>query len=140
MWFFYALLSAITAALVAVFGKFGLQTIDPTLATTLRSLIMAFLLVCVSLVFKKFEGFSFSVLSHRDWLLIVLSGIAGASSWLFYFIALKLGLASHVAAVDRLSIVFVVLLSTLFLGEVLGWKSVLGSFLVVIGVFLISAK
>lgn len=140
MWLIYAFLSAITAALVAIFAKFGLKGIDPTLATTVRSLIMAGFLILVSLLLKKFQGFSFNSFSSRDWLLIFLAGVSGALSWLFYFFALKYGLASKVVAVDRLSIVFVVVLAVLFLGEALGWKTVLGAALMVAGAILITLK
>src|SRR3990167_9191568 len=110
MWLFFAFLSAITAALVAIFAKLGLKGVDSTLATTIRSLIMAGFLILISLFLKKFQGFSFSSFSSRDWFLIILAGVSGALSWLFYFAALKYGLASRVAAIDRLSIIFVVLL------------------------------
>lgn len=138
MWIIYALLSSVTAALVAIVGKIGLKGIDPTLATTVRGVIMAGLLVIASASLKKFDGFSLQSFSSRDWLLIVLSGLAGALSWLFYFLALKLGAASRVAAIDRTSIVFVVVLAALFLGESLGWKSILGALLMVAGALLIS--
>ncbi len=140
MWFSYALLSALAAALVAIFGKLGLKTIDSTLATTVRAIFMAGLLVIVAAVLGKFQGFSLSSFSNRDWTLIALSGVAGATSWFFYFLALKMGLASNVAAIDRLSIVFVVLLAALFVGETLTWKSLMGSLLVVGGVLLITMK
>lgn len=140
MWIFYAFLSAAAAAAVAIFGKLGLKDIDPTLATTIRSIIMALFLVAVSLTLGKFNGFSFSSLESRDWVLITLAGIAGAISWLFYFFALKTGVASGVVAIDRLSIVFVVFLAALFLGESLGLKSIAGALLIVIGALLITFK
>lgn len=140
MWLLYALFSALTAALVAIFGKLGLQTLDATLATTIRSIIMAVFLVLVSLSLKKFQGFSLGSLASRDWGLIAAAGIAGALSWLFYFAALKYGFASRVAAVDRLSIVFVIILAALFLGEPLGWKSLLGAMLMAVGAVLITLR
>lgn len=140
MWFFYALLSAVTAALVAIFGKLGLKGVDSTIATTVRAVIMAAFLVVVSVAFGKFQGFSWRTFTQRDWLLIALSGVAGATSWLFYFLALKTGLASAVAAIDRLSIVFIILLAAIFLGEGLSWKTLLGSLLVVSGVLFITWK
>ena len=140
MWLAYAFLSAITAAGVAIFAKLGLKGVDSTLATTIRSLIMAGFLILISLFLKKFQGFSFSSFSSRDWFLIILAGVSGALSWLFYFAALKYGLASRVVAIDRLSVVFVVLLAALFLGEALGWKTVLGALLMVAGAILIGLK
>jgi len=140
MWLLYAFLSAITAALVAVFGKIGLKNVDPTLATTVRSIIMAGFLVITSFFLRKFQGFSLDSFSSRDWLWIILSAVAGALSWLFYFVALKTGLASKVVVIDRLSLVFVLVLAAVFLGESLGWKSVLGGTLMVAGAILISLK
>lgn len=140
MWVVYAVFSAVTAALVAIFGKLGLKGVDSTLATTVRALIMGAFLLVVSALLGKFQGFSLRTFSQRDWILIALSGVAGATSWLFYFLALKAGLASAVAAIDRLSIVFVVLLAALFLGESLTWKAALGALLVVSGVLLITWK
>ncbi len=138
MWAIYALLSSITAALVAIFGKIGLKDVDTTLATTIRSIIMAGVLVLTSLALRKFDGFSLQSFGGRDWLMIALSGIAGALSWLFYFFALKIGGASRVAAIDRTSIVFVVIFAALFLGETFGWKSALGALLMTFGAMLIS--
>lgn len=140
MWLFYAFLSSITAALVAIFAKLGLKEIDSVLATTIRSVIMAGFLILTSLFLKKFEGFSLNSLAGRDWILIVLAGVAGALSWLFYFIALKYGFASKVVAIDRLSIIFVVVLAAIFLGESFGWKTALGALLMVAGAILISLK
>lgn len=138
MWVVYALLSAFMAALVAIFAKIGIQNVDSTLATTLRSMIMSTLLVAVSLSLKKFEGFSFSSLESREWLFIVLAGVAGALSWVFYFYALKIGLTSHVVVIDRLSVVFALLLAVIVLGEPLGWKAAIGALLMVGGAVIIA--
>lgn len=140
MIYVYALLSAFTAALVAIFGKLGLKNIDPTLATTVRSIIMAVFLIIVALGLRKFDGFSFASFTGREWILISLAGVAGALSWLFYFLALRGGSASSIVAIDRLSIVFVVFLAVIFLGEALTWKTMLGSALVVIGALFIVLK
>ncbi|MCR4330660.1 MAG: EamA family transporter [Patescibacteria group bacterium] len=138
MWLFYALLSAFTAALVAIFAKLGLKDLDSTLATTIRGIIMASFLVVVSLFLRKFDGFSLASLNQKEWLLITLAGISGALSWLFYFVALQKGAATGVVAIDKLSIVFVVLLATVFLSEGIGWKSFTGALLMVGGAILIA--
>ncbi|CAN5290008.1 EamA family transporter [soil metagenome] len=138
MWLPLAFGSAIFASLVAVFGKLGLKNIDSTLATTIRATIMAIFLIGLSLILKKFDGFNLHTLGGKDWTLIILSGIAGAISWLFYFAALKYGLASHVASIDRLSLVFIVVLSILFLGEGFDWKVVGGAILMVVGAVIIT--
>lgn len=140
MWQLYAFLAAISAALVAIFGKLGLKNIDSTLATTIRSVVMALFLLFVSISFGKWRGFTWTSIQNRDWWLIILAGIAGALSWLFYFYALKSGVATKVAAIDRLSIVFVVLLAGIFLSEGFGWKSIVGSLMMAAGAVLISLK
>tara|TARA_R110001583_G_scaffold27488_3_gene98231 strand:+ start:2006 stop:2479 length:474 start_codon:yes stop_codon:yes gene_type:complete len=141
MWILYALLAAFTAALVAIFAKLGLQNVDPTLATTLRALIMAMFLLMVSLLLGKFNGFAISTsLSAKEWALLSLAGIAGALSWLFYFFALKQGSASAVVAIDRLSLVFVIILAALFLQETITWRTLIGVLLMVVGALFISIK
>jgi len=133
MWLVYAFLSSITAALVAIFAKIGLKGVDSTLATAIRSIIMTVFLVLVAFFLKKFQGFNVNSFSNKDWLLIILAGIAGALSWLFYFFALKIGLATKVATIDRLSLVFVIILAVIFLGEKLSWKLAIGAVLMVAG-------
>jgi transporter family protein len=135
-WILFALGSAAGAALVAIFGKIGLSRVDTTLATTLRSIVMAVLLVGFSLVLGKFSALG--TVQRKDALYILLAGVAGAISWLCYFVALRLGPASGVAALDRLSVVFVLIIAVLVLGEHLTWKSGAGAVLVVLGAILIS--
>ncbi|MFH0804602.1 MAG: EamA family transporter [Patescibacteria group bacterium] len=137
-WIPYALLSAFFAALVAVFGKLGLSGIDSTLATTVRSVVMAGFLVCLSFVLGK--AHLLSSLNSKTLVAIILSGVAGALSWLFYFMALRVGPASGVAAVDRLSVVFVLILALLFLGEHLTWKTGVGISLVTVGAIFMVLK
>jgi transporter family protein len=139
-WLIFAFLSSITAALVAIFGKMGLRQVDSTLATTIRSIIMAIFLILVSFSLKKFQGFSLKSFSSSDWILIVLAGISGALSWLFYFFALKTGLATKVVVIDRLSLVFVIILAAIFLGEHLGWRAVIGALLMITGAIIITLK
>lgn len=140
MWMLYAFGSAVAASLVAIFGKIGLQGIDPTQATIVRGVVMAVILVLGGLVFGKFAGFNLAVFTGRAWLFILLSALAGAVSWLLYFVALQAGPASAVAVIDKLSVVFVILLAGLFLGESLTIKSVLGIILTVAGSLLIIFK
>ena len=137
-WIIYALLSAIFAALVAILGKIGLQNIDSTLATTVRAIVMALFLFFVSLSLGKFD--LLHTLKSKVLIFIILSGIAGALSWLFYFFALKTGLTSAVVAIDRLSVVFVVILSILFLGEHFNLYTAIGAVLMTIGAILMVIK
>jgi transporter family protein len=136
-WIIFALLSALFAALVAIFGKMGLQHVDPTLATTVRAAIMALFLIVVSLLFGKVTISALASFSQRDWMWISLAGVAGALSWLCYFLALKYGDASAVAALDRLSVVFVIILAALLLGEAWTWGNVLGALLITLGALLV---
>ena len=134
MYVVYALLAAVSASFVAIFGKIGLSRVDTTLATTIRAIVMAALLVIASLILKKWD---FSKIDNKAYLFIFLAGLAGATSWFFYFLALKFGPATSVAALDRLSVVFVILFAALFLGESLTLKSIAGGALIVAGAVLL---
>lgn len=138
LWIFYAILSAIFAAAVAILAKLGLKNVDPTLATTIRSVVMAVFLLATTAILQKFS--LIKTVGSQALTFIIFSGIAGALSWLFYFLALKDGPASGVAALDRLSIVFVVILAALFLGESLTFKSGLGLVFLVLGALLLVFK
>lgn len=116
-WFIYALLSAVCAAFVSIFGKIGLANIDSTAATAVRAVIMAVFLVAVTCVQGNIETISTVLTSKKAFLFITLSGLAGAGSWLFYFLALKTGKVSQVAPIDKLSVVFAVVLAVILFGE-----------------------
>lgn len=138
LWIIYALLSAAFAALVAIFGKIGIQNIDSTLATTVRAMVMAGFLVIVALSLGKLP--LLNTIHSKTLLFIILSGVAGAMSWLFYFFALKTGPATGVAALDRLSVVFVLIFALLFLGQKFTWASALGAALITAGAILMTLK
>ena len=116
-WLVYALLSAGSAAMVSIFGKIGLNGIDSNAATAVRAIIMAVFLVGVVAVKGSLSSLSTVLADRKALLFIALSGIAGATSWLFYFMALKVGKVSQVAPIDKLSVVFAVLLAILLFGE-----------------------
>lgn len=137
-WILFAVLSAICAAFVSLFGKVGLKNIDSTLATTVRSIFMTGFLVITSFALGKWNGVG--SIDKKTLFFIALSGIAGATSWLFYFYSLKQGPAGGVAALDRLSIVFIVILAAFFLGESITWKTGLGSVLILLGAILFAIK
>jgi transporter family protein len=134
-WIVLGLLSAIFAALVAIFGKIGVSNLDSTLATTIRSIVMSLFLIIISFSIGSFQ--LIKTIDNKALLFIILAGISGALSWLFYFLALKLGPVSGVAALDKLSIVFVLILVFLFLGEKLTLYKFLGALLMTIGAILI---
>jgi bacterial/archaeal transporter family protein len=140
MWMLLAFGSAVAASLVAIFGKIGLKDIDPTLATMVRGVIMALVLVVAGLAFGKWNGFDPASWGTRAWVFIILAACAGAASWILYFMALKAGPASAVAVIDKMSVVIVIIAAALFLGETLTWKSILGVVLTVLGTLLIVFK
>ena len=107
-WLFYALLSAVSAAFVSIFGKVGLQGID---------IIVAVFLIGVVFVQGNFSHMAEVLQDKKGLLFVALSGIAGATSWLFYFLALKYGPVSKVAPIDKLSVVFAVILAVILFGE-----------------------
>ncbi len=135
-WVALGLLSALFAALVAVLARLGLQEVDATLATTARAILMALVLLVASAGTGRFS--LLGGVSPQAWVWIGLSGLAGAASWLCYFLAIQAGTASQVAALDRLSIVFVVVLAGLFLGEGLGPGRLLGAALITVGAILVA--
>lgn len=137
-WIGFALLSAIGAALVAVFGKIGIKHVDTTLATTVRAVIMAVFLVVVAALLGK--GKLLGTIDRHALVYIILSGVAGALSWIGYFMALRLGPTSAVAAIDRTSVVMVFILATVFLSEKFTWGHAAGALLVALGAILMSLK
>jgi transporter family protein len=138
LWLVYALLAAISAALVAIFGKIGLKGIDSNAATAIRGVIMALFLCGVVVAQQKTGLISEIMANYKALTFIVLSGIAGALSWIFYFLALKHGEVSKVAPVDKLSVVFAIVLAFLFLGEKLTLLKGIGAALLTTGVVLLA--
>ena len=138
LWLIFALLSAFTAGLVALFGKLGLQGLDTNTATAVRAVIMALFLVGVVIVQGKLANVEAILGNSKALLFIVLSGVAGAVSWIFYFLALKLGKVSQVAPIDRLSMVFAMVLAVLFLGEKINLRVGLGAALMVAGAVIVT--
>lgn len=116
-WLIYALLSALSAAFVSIFGKFGLSGLDSNVATFVRAVIMMIFLAGVVFVQGNFSQVQEIFADKKSLLFICLSGVAGALSWLFYFAALKFGKVSQVAPVDKLSVVFAVILALIIFDE-----------------------
>ncbi|KRC54920.1 transporter [Nocardioides sp. Root79] len=124
-WWFWALLSAVFAALTAVFAKVGVKDIDSDVATFVRTIVILLTLGLILLALGKLH--SPGEVGGRTWLFLVLSGLATGASWICYFRALKLGDASLVAPVDKLSVVLVAVFGVTLLGErlsVLQWLGV----------------
>ena len=137
-WLIFALLSAIFAALVAIFGKVGLQNVDTNTATAIRAIVMAVFLTTIILIEGKLHNFKTIFINNKAMFYIILSGIAGALSWLFYFVALKGAKVSQIVPIDRLSVVFALVIAFFFLGEKVTWQSWVGAGLVVLGGVLIA--
>ncbi|MDF2926732.1 MAG: EamA family transporter [Paenibacillaceae bacterium] len=140
VWLIYALLSALMAALVALFGKIGLANVDANTATALRAVIMAAFLVAVVLFEGKLSQLPAIFANKKAIAFIAFSGVAGALSWLFYFIALKHGSVSQVGPVDKLSVVIAVVLAFMFLGEKLSLLNTLGVVLIAAGAIMVAVK
>lgn len=134
LWLIYALLSAVAASFVAIFGKLGMKGIDSTLATTIRSVVMTLFLVALALLTGL--GQHVRTVHSRAMTMIILSGIAGATSWLFYFKALHVGQVSRVAPIDKLSMPLGILLAVMILGERPGGINWLGILMIAVGAYL----
>lgn len=135
IWALYALGSALFAGATAILAKVGVRDVDSNLATAIRTVVI--LLFAWAIVFAQGTYRNLPSLGTRTVLFLILSGLATGASWLCYFHALKLGPASRVAPIDKLSVVFVLLLSALFLHEPLTWKVVGGIALIVAGALLL---
>lgn len=138
-WIIYSFLAALAAAIVGVLSKIGIVGIDATVATTIRGLSIAVFMGGAALLLGKFQGVMES--SPKTILFIVLTGIFGGLSWLWGFMALKAGGdATAVNAIDRLSLVFLLILAVLFLGESFTWAKFSGVLLIVLGTLLVTLK
>lgn len=131
MWKLYALLSALFAALTAIFAKIGVKDIDSDLATAIRTTVILLITWGIAIV-GSHEGEIRSI-SCQTWLFLVLSGVATGLSWLFYFKALQMGDVSRVAPVDKLSVVITISLSFLLLKEQVSTRVVVGALLITAG-------
>ncbi len=131
MWQLYAILSAAFAALCAIFAKVGVKDIDSNLATSIRTTVVLLLTWCIVLFSGK--PVALRDISGNTWGFLILSGLCTGLSWLCYFKAIQLGPVSRVAPIDKLSVVFIIILSALFLHETLTWKVILGGCLIAAG-------
>ena len=137
-WQFWALLSAAFAALTAIFGKVGVSDINADFATLIRTVVI--LVVIAAIVAATGVYQSPSSIPSRTYVFLTLSGIATGASWLCYYRALKLGPASQVAPIDKLSVVLVAVFGVAFLGERLSWLNSLGVLLIACGAVLVGLK
>lgn len=137
-WQVWAVLSAIFAALTAIFAKIGVQAVNPDLATFIRTVVVILALGAILTATGQWQ--SPAAVPARSWLFLVLSGLATGASWVCYFRALRLGDAARVAPLDKLSVVMVAVLAALFLGERLSELNWLGVGLIAGGAILVAWK
>jgi len=137
-WLPWALLSAAFAALTAIFAKVGVSNIHSDLATLIRTVVILFTLL--GMVSATGQWQSPGSIDGKTWIFLILSGLATGASWLCYFRALKLGDASRVAPIDKLSVVLVALFGVIFLGERLSGVNWLGVALIGTGALLVAVK
>lgn len=131
MWKYYALLSALFAALTAVFGKIGVKDINSDLATAIRTSVILF--ITWGIVLAGNHTAEVKGISGHTWIFLILSGAATGLSWLFYFKALQVGDVSRVAPIDKLSVVITICLSFLFLKEPVSLRVIIGALLITDG-------
>jgi transporter family protein len=137
-WIAWALLSALFAGLTAILAKIGIKDVNSHLATAIRTTVI--LLFTWSIALAIVPVHSLATLSRKTWLFLTLSGLATGLSWLCYFRALQLGEASRVAPVDKLSVVFAIVLAGIVLKEKLTWQHGLGGLLIVLGAIILAWK
>jgi transporter family protein len=135
-WLLWALLSALFAGATAVLAKVGVGEINSNLATAIRTSVV--LLFTWSIVAACKAPLSLSSISRKTWIFLILSGIATGLSWICYYRALQLGLASKVAPIDKLSVVFVIAFSAFFLHESVSWSQWIGGCLIVGGAVILT--
>jgi transporter family protein len=135
-WQAWALASAFFAGLTAILAKVGVRDMDSSLATAVRTAVVFVLAASIVAWQKSYK--TLPELDSRSVIFLVLSGLATGASWLCYFHALKLGPASRVAPIDKLSVVFVAVLAAIFLGEAFTWKIALGVLLMVAGAIVVA--
>ena len=131
MWWMYALLSALFAALTAIFAKVGIKGVDTDLATAIRTVVI--LVIAWGIAFIRGGAYTIHSLTKQNIIFLCLSGVATGLSWIFYFKALQLGKVSQVAPVDKMSVAIAIILAIVFLGEPLTFKTAMGALLIIGG-------
>ena len=134
MWFIFALASAIFAALTSILAKIGIEGVNSTLATAIRTLVVVAMAWVMVLVTQTQGGIH--DISRKSWLFLVLSGLATGASWLCYYKALQIGMATKVVAVDKFSVVITMVLAAVVLQEQFTPKSIVGCVLIAAGTLL----
>ena len=131
MWFVFALLSAIFAALTAILAKIGIEGVNSNVATAIRTVVVV--LLAWAMVFITQSQHNIAQINQRSWVFLILSGVATGASWLCYYKALQMGETTKVVSVDKLSIAITFVLAIIFLHEDFSLKSVVGISFITIG-------
>ena len=134
MWFVFAILSSIFAALTSILTKIGIEGVNSNLATAVRTIVVVLMAWFMVFITRNQNGIV--DISKKSWIFLILSGLATGASWLCYYKALQLGEASKVVPIDKLSIVITIVLAFIFLGEQITLKTLIGCCLIVIGTFI----
>ena len=134
MWLVFALLSSIFAALTSILAKIGIESVNSNLATAIRTVVVV--LLAWGMVFLTDAQGGIAGISRKSWIFLILSGLATGASWLCYYKALQVGEASKVVPVDKLSVVFTLILAFVFLHEKVTLKSAIGCILIGAGTLL----
>lgn len=137
-WQFWAILSAVFAALTAIFAKVGIENVNSDFATFIRTIVILVTLAFILLATGQFQ--SLGAISMRTYAFLVLSGLATGASWICYFRALKIGHAAQVAPVDKMSVVLVAIFGVIFLGEKLTLPNWIGVALIAVGAVLVAYR
>jgi transporter family protein len=137
-WQLWAILSAVFAALTAIFAKVGIENINSDFATFIRTIVILVTLAFMLLATGQFQ--SLGTISTRAYIFLVLSGLATGASWICYFRALKIGQAAQVAPVDKMSVVLVAIFGVIFLGEKLTLPNWIGVALIACGAVLVAYR
>ena len=131
MWFLFAILSAVFAALTSILAKVGIEGVNSTLATAIRTSVV--ILMSWLMVFTTNTLGGIGDISKKSWMFLILSGLATGASWLCYYKALQMGSVSKVVPIDKLSVVITLILAFVFLHEQFTVKSLLGCILITVG-------
>lgn len=134
MWFVFALLSSVFAALISILAKVGIDGVNSNLATAIRTAVV--LVMSWGMVFLTHTQSGISAIGKKSWLFLILSGLATGASWLCYYKALQMGNASKVVPIDKLSVVITLILAFVFLHEEFTMKSIIGCVLIGLGTLL----
>lgn len=131
MWFVFALLSAVFAALTSILAKVGINGVNSNLATAIRTMVVVVMAWLMVFITNAQSGIT--QIGKRSWIFLILSGLATGASWLCYYKALQVGQASKVVPVDKLSVVITLILAFVFLNEEFTVKSIIGCVLIAAG-------